>query len=783
MFEESNKFPSNHSVPDPSQKTSPSHTHTPPGLNPRSCVTCRKRKVKCDKRNPCGNCTKARIECIFPSPGRAPRKARKPPDAELLERLRKLESVVQNLGAQVDDETSPTQPKVEEDKEGFNLMRKVADAPGQHQRADVVKSNGVSSSADLTVPGLEARFGRLVVTEGKTRYINTSFWANLNSEVEDLKEIFDEATDDEEDYPSPSSNSTSSHQNFIFGFSSSNVDMIPLHPLPRMIPKYWSLFKENVDALVKVLHIPTIEPTILDTANGLASLPKGLEALMFTIYYGAATSLSAADCIQQLGEPRDTLLRRYRFGLEQALARAHFLDSQEIIVLQAFVIFLILLRRNDDARIIWTLTGLVVRIAQTIGLHRDGTHFSLTPFEIEMRRRLWWQVCILDARSSEDHGSDPTISEAQFDTQMPLNVNDADLYPEMRELPESRKGFTEMTFCIIRFEVANMFRQIVYVPPGPVKCPSQFANLSIQDKETWITNCHTRLEETYLKEVDMTIPLFWVTATVSRLILSKMWLVVYHPFQRLDGGASLPQEVKDKLFITSLESVEYSILLETEERTRKWGWLFKTYVQWHSLAFMLSELCTRTRGEAAKRAWKAIEATVASRFPSPFTDGKKAQLWKPLRKLLLKARVARDKELARERLELQSQGAIDVSDLPQDITGPIESFPTIDALLYGAKFDSPSLQSPSVLTTMNTSFPPTNTNTMAPRNRAAEDFAQFSTMPMDWLMDDLRHETYTSPGDDLVNWSNWDDMVRQYGTQEDPAGINSNTAGLGGTWY
>jgi len=74
-------------------------------LNPRSCVTCRKRKVKCDKLHPCSNCSRAHIECVFPSPGRAPRRSKKtgfgPRDKELLERLRHLESVVKGLGVGV----------------------------------------------------------------------------------------------------------------------------------------------------------------------------------------------------------------------------------------------------------------------------------------------------------------------------------------------------------------------------------------------------------------------------------------------------------------------------------------------------------------------------------------------------------------------------------------------------------------------------------------------------------------------------------------------------------
>jgi hypothetical protein len=206
------------------------------------------------------------------------------------------------------------------------------------------------------------------------------------------------------------------------------------------------VFKENIDPLVKVLHVPSTEQSILSSATHLDRLPRGHEALMFAIYYGAITSLWPDECKSKFGEEKTELLARYRFGIEQALARADFLQSDELVVLQAFILFLMSLRRNDDARVIWTLTGLVVRMAQTLGLHRDGSHYSnLTPFQMEIRRRIWWQAVILDSRASEDHGCDPSIIDTINDTQFPRNLNDSDLYPEMTELPESRPGCTDMT--------------------------------------------------------------------------------------------------------------------------------------------------------------------------------------------------------------------------------------------------------------------------------------------------------------------------------------------------
>ncbi|KAK5122667.1 hypothetical protein LTR85_003930 [Meristemomyces frigidus] len=654
-------------------------------LNPRSCVTCRKRKVKCDKLHPCTNCNRAHIECVFPAPGRAPRKARKVGegrDKELLDRLRRLEGVVKGMGVEVPGGIQEKDKEVSKEGDSQSGEQVFASAIDEDAaiNAQIEAEPAVVSAAEQKRIAerefhkktrwieeqkqgrFENRFGRLVINEGKSRYINNSFWANLSNEVEDLKGILNQSSDEDEP-GSPNSNPTqdSSHQGFVFGFSSQNVDLLSLHPLPNQIPQYWEAYKDRVDPLVKVLHIPTIEATVLSAASHLANLSKGFEALLFAIYYGAVTSLLPHDCLLKFGEEKSVLLSRYRFAVEQALARANFLTTEEAVVLQAFVIFLICLRRNSDARVIWTLTGLVVRIAQTIGIHRDGSHFGLAPFEVEMRRRLWWQVCILDTRASEDHGCDPTIIEQAFDTKMPLNVNDVDISPGMKEFPPERQGCTDISFCLIRFEVANTFRRINYVPPGPMRCTEFFATVTLQDKEKWITECHQRLEERYLKHCDMSVPLFWVTATVSRLMMSKMWLMVYHPFQRQDSGSSLSSETKEKLFITSLENIEYAMLLETEARTMKWGWLFRTYMQWHALAFMLSELCHRTSGDLVERAWVAVEKTRHGRWGEPLLEDSPVagHLWRPLKKLYRKAKEAHQRGLQENQASPAAQWNID----------------------------------------------------------------------------------------------------------------------------
>lgn len=65
-------------------------------------VLCQQRKVKCDRNDPCANCTKARIECVSASNVPPKRRKKRFPEAELLARLRKYEAHLRNYGADVE---------------------------------------------------------------------------------------------------------------------------------------------------------------------------------------------------------------------------------------------------------------------------------------------------------------------------------------------------------------------------------------------------------------------------------------------------------------------------------------------------------------------------------------------------------------------------------------------------------------------------------------------------------------------------------------------------------
>ncbi|KAI0895371.1 fungal-specific transcription factor domain-containing protein [Annulohypoxylon nitens] len=662
-------------------------------LNPRSCVTCRRRKVRCDKFMPCGNCRKAQIQCVFPAPGRAPRRPRaKDPNAppkqtsereiELMKRLRKLESIVEDLSGQIEVETarhtssggSPeatidggSQDRERRRQSGFVYSENL---PGGYPPADHSRLGRSHTGDGTKSPAGEVNksFGRLVLNEkGKTRYVSSAFWSKINDEINQLRteteQLSDEDTEGSDDGSSPGIFNPypdqTDHHGFVLGYSSSNVDLRKLHPLPSQIPFIWQVYQENVDPLVKILHVPTMSKVIRELRSNMNDISPGMEALMFAIYYASITSMGEDEVKINFGADKGQLINKYRFATEQALAKANFLVTSELVVVQAFTLFLVLVRRYDDTRFAWTLTGLAIRISQSLGIHREGTKFDdLSPFDVEMRRRLWWAICILDLRSAEDQGTELTIAERTYDTQFPLNVNDTDISPEMTEFPEEKTGPTDLTFCLIRYEICALSRKIHFATNGMAPCHGRSTEA---ERDDMLLECYERIEKKYLKtcgdkDVDL---LHWVAAMIARLIMAKMRLIIYQPMLLHSTGQALNKDVRHRLFMASLEVVEYTKVLNLEPRCQQWRWLFQTYAQWHAVAYLLLETCRLPWTASLERAWIVLNAV----FQTPdAAERARPGVWVPLRKLMSQAKRHREDEVNRLRANPEAAEQLDIDE-------------------------------------------------------------------------------------------------------------------------
>jgi hypothetical protein len=216
-----------------------------------------------------------------------------------------------------------------------------------------------------------------------------------------------------------------------------------LHPNPVQIFKLWQSYLDNINPLVKVFHAPTVQQLISDASGDLDNVDRNVEALLFAIYCIVTESLSDGECKQILATSvcaaytdlglqyfrhRDTWTVKVRgyatFQSWRAIC-AHKCKPSEVIGSHgAASIYALhcqtsclpkrdlvlanaaqLSYQNFDARIIWIWSGIAQRIGQRIGLHRDPVKLGLLPFDVEMRRRLWWQIMMLEGFSQKLAGT------------------------------------------------------------------------------------------------------------------------------------------------------------------------------------------------------------------------------------------------------------------------------------------------------------------------------------------------------------------------------------------
>lgn len=123
------------------------------------------------------------------------------------------------------------------------------------------------------------------------------------------------------------------------------------HPQPVQIFKLWQTCLDNVNPLAKLFHAPSVQQLIVAASSDLENITASTESLMFAIYLSAVNSLGDEDCKSMMGEPKTTLFPRYISAAQQALINAEFLKSSNLVVLQAFALFLVglnlLLRITD----------------------------------------------------------------------------------------------------------------------------------------------------------------------------------------------------------------------------------------------------------------------------------------------------------------------------------------------------------------------------------------------------------------------------------------------------
>ena len=369
---------------------------------------------------------------------------------------------------------------------------------------------------------------------------------------------------------------------------------------------------------------------------------------MFAIYAAAVTTLKDDDCKQKFCEARKTLLSRYISATEAALSRAKFMGTTNLVVLQALVLHLHSVRNMYEPRAVWSLTGVAVRIAQGMGLERDGVFLGLPPFETEMRRRIWWLLKTHDFRTAELCGLAKfrDIDTGAESTKWPTNVNDDQLYPGMLSLPAESNRLTDMAFVAMRYELTNFAAGRIASFRQQGKDSSQWNLHVLGNDKAKVDGAWRELEEIvetkYLRYCDPSQPLHLLTMLVARSAMNFVRFLTHHP-RRWASIAQTPVSERQWVWEITIKLLEQHNMLQSNPQLKQFAWNAAYNLQWHAFIHVLDTLRANPLTADAEKAWQIIGNTYENNPDMVFDTNKPTHV--AVGNLCLKAYSARETAL------------------------------------------------------------------------------------------------------------------------------------------
>lgn len=179
------------------------------------------------------------------------------------------------------------------------------------------------------------------------------------------------------------------------------------------------------------------------------------------------------------------------------------------------------MRRYYEPNSLWLLTGFLKRISQRLAIHQTTCGPDARPFDVEMKRRLYWQVDSLDVYAGKLAGMPFTDTLEFSEDQIPLNVSDSELFFSMKVLPVDRPGVTEMLFVRLRCELMRGLKLVQQESTSAENLAGEELAQAISKKDKIIDEVEESLRSKYLQFCDPSIPLHAVTLCMVTGVISR----------------------------------------------------------------------------------------------------------------------------------------------------------------------------------------------------------------------------------------------------------------------
>ena len=175
-----------------------------------------------------------------------------------------------------------------------------------------------------------------------------------------------------------------------------------------------------------------------------------------------------------------------------------------------------------------------------MGLNKDGTRFEDDVVVTQVHRMIWYQLCYLDIRVCEAQSPRARIRKEEFDTQLPLNIDDFELEAcDLRE--ETDQSWTVMTLFNARMECNEKIWEI-YAAQQRTRQGKEKDSVYIKKTLDIIDKFRRHMEETYYPMIDDRIPIQHYTRLVIDMHCGRMNAMVLHEYHMSAPGQGLTRK-------------------------------------------------------------------------------------------------------------------------------------------------------------------------------------------------------------------------------------------------
>ncbi|KAK2597364.1 hypothetical protein QQS21_006062 [Conoideocrella luteorostrata] len=341
-------------------------------------------------------------------------------------------------------------------------MHKSASTSGTARRYcekcfDLLPSVVVDSPPPTSAATEHSMVGRLEFDDCKTTYISNTHWKAVLEDITELKSLCQDDALENTAPPAHQAQYVLEGSILAPGSTRERPRLLSGWHKPVSIEEILGAMPERavVDRLVLgYFKNPPLPHAILHASSFLRqyekfwSNPYNTPLMWIALLYGIICLTTQANDIQNVeagnlvdlsstGEDCPFSRPRFLDQMEQALIAGNYSNGGPFALEALLHYHIIEHTKHPDADVgTWLLTGMIVRLGFRMGYHRDPSHFQdVTPFQGEMRRRVWIFLHALDVMMSLQLGLPRVIKDSQWDTKPPRNLADSEFDEDSSELP------------------------------------------------------------------------------------------------------------------------------------------------------------------------------------------------------------------------------------------------------------------------------------------------------------------------------------------------------------